>query len=225
MKLAKPARLFVFLGVAMGLAALAVTLAVRRPGPLSRPPTAPGAATNNAATTGATAGRQAFTIDPPTPAADFRLTDQHGRPFQLREQRGRAVLLFFGYTHCPDVCPTTLVTFKAVKEQLGGAASRVRFVFVTVDPERDTPERLREYVGYYDPDFVGLWGTPDQLKAVQSAYGVLAQKQPEPGAPGGYWVVHTAMTMLVDPQGNLRALYPFGTSAEEITADLRRLVG
>ena len=214
MRLPKPVR--VFTAVALALAALAVGLAVV---PMRGPLTAP-----DTATTGATSDRQGLAIDPPAPAADFRLTDHHGRPFQLSAQRGHAVLLFFGYTHCPDVCPAALVTFKAIKEQLGNAASRVRFVFITVDPERDTPERLRAYVGYYDPDFVGLWGTPEQMKAVQAAYGVLAQKEPQAGAPGGYWVVHTAATMLVDPQGNLRAIYPFGTSAKAIAADLRRLV-
>lgn len=218
MKLSGPARTIV--PVAFALAALTVAWALLRPQPLRRPDT-----TEATPTGGAAEGRQGFEINPPTPAADFRLIDQHGRPFQLSQQRGHAVLLFFGYTHCPDVCPTTLVTFKAVKEQLGAAADRVRFVFVTVDPERDTPERLREYVGFYDPDFVGLWGTPDQMKTIQSAYGVLAQKEPDPGAPGGYWVVHTAFALLVDPQGRLRAMYPFGTPAGEIAADLRRLVG
>ena len=196
---------------AVVVAAVAVSAALLRP----QPP-APAA--------GPEEGRRAFLLDPPTPAADFRLTDQHGREFRLADQRGRAVLLFFGYTHCPDVCPTTLVTFKAVKDQLGGLANRVRFVFVTVDPERDTPQRLREYVGHYDDDFVGLWGSPEQIRTVTAAYGVLAEKAPQEGAPDGYWVVHSASTLLVAPDGRLWAVYPFGTSSREMAGDLRRLL-
>lgn len=168
--------------------------------------------------------RQAFRLQPPAPAHDFVLTDQHGRPFQLSAQKGHPVLLFFGYTHCPDVCPTTLVTFKSVKELLGERARDVRFVFITVDPERDTPERLREHVGYYDPDFVALWGPPKEIDSVRAAYGIVATREQQEGAPGGYWIVHTAASLLVDPQGRLSALYPFGTSAEEIAADLRQLL-
>lgn len=211
------------LGVA-GLLVLAAGLTVVMALRAHRVGQAPAAVAPSAPSGTGSATSQVFRIEPPVPAHDFELIDQHGRPFRLRAQRGHPVLLFFGYTHCPDVCPTTLVTFKAVKDQLGSLAQEVRLVFITVDPERDTPQRLKEYVGYYDPDIVALWGTPEQIQAVRTAYGIVAEKQPQEGAPGGYWVVHTASALLVDPQGRLRAMYPFGTSAQQMAADLRALL-
>ena len=111
-------------------------------------------------------------LDSPVAAPDFALTDQHGQPFRLSEQRGNVVILFFGYASCPDVCPTTLGMWRRVQTELGDDAQRVRFVFVTVDPERDTQERLREHLTIFSPDFIGLTGTPADLEPVYQAYGV-----------------------------------------------------
>ena len=113
-------------------------------------------------------------MDEPVPVPDFTLQDHTGQPFRLADQRGNVVLLFFGYTSCPDVCPTTLATWRQVHDLLGDEAGRTRFVFVTVDPERDTGERLGRHVQAFNPDFLGLTGTPEQLQEAlnhQKAHG------------------------------------------------------
>ncbi len=162
-------------------------------------------------------------IDPPVPAADFELTDQHGRAFRLSEQNGKVVLLFFGYTNCPDVCPLTLSDFKRIKAGLGSQASDVRFVFITVDPERDTSEVLGQYMQNFEADFIGLSGERQQLEGVWKDYGVYQAKQ-EVGSAAGYLVDHTARTYLVDQQGNWRLTYPFEMGPEDITQDVRYLL-
>lgn len=162
-------------------------------------------------------------IEPPIQAADFNLTDQDGQPFRLSDQRENIVLIFFGYTHCPDVCPLTLSDFKWIKANLGEQATKVRFVFVTVDPERDTAEVLKEYLSNFDPAFIGLTAAPETLEGVWKAYGVYQAKQ-QLGSAAGYLVDHTARTYLIDQQGNLRLTYPFEMSKEDILADVRFLL-
>ncbi|MCZ7569458.1 MAG: SCO family protein [Ardenticatenaceae bacterium] len=162
-------------------------------------------------------------INPPIPASDFILTDQHGQRFRLSDQTGHVVLLFFGYTSCPDVCPTPLTKFKQVHAQLGARADRVRFVFITVDPERDTVERMRNYVGAFDPAFVGLTGSTAELEAVWRAYGVYREKGGEEGA-SGYAVDHSTRIYLVDAQGRLRLTHPFGETADDLAQDTGHLV-
>jgi protein SCO1/2 len=166
---------------------------------------------------------QGSLIDPPAPAADFALNATTGDVFHLSEQRGKAVLLFFGYTHCPDVCPTTLYDFKQVKAQLGDQDERVRFVFVTVDPQRDTLGHLGEYVTAFDPDFIGLSGDFDELQTVWDAYGVYRQEQ-DVGSAAGYLVDHTARVYVISPQGELRLTFPFGMASEAMTDDIRHLI-
>jgi protein SCO1/2 len=134
------------------------------------------------------------------------------------------VLLFFGYTSCPDVCPTTLASWKQVHAVLGGDGSKVRFLFVTVDPERDTPARLKRYLAIFSPDFVGLTGTQQALTATYRAYGVVREKVTRSGSGVGYLVNHTARTYLIDPAGFLRLSYGFGTLPEDIADDIRRLL-
>lgn len=131
------------------------------------------------------------------------------------------MLLFFGYTSCPDVCPTTLAAWKQVHAALGGDADRVRFVFVTVDPERDTPARLKRYLAIFSPEFVGLTGTQEALAATYRAYGVVREKVMPAGSATGYLVTHTARTFLVDPTGLLRLSYGFGTPAQDVIDDIR----
>lgn len=167
---------------------------------------------------------QGAVIDPPAQAADFTLTDQNGTPFSLSEQRGKIVLIFFGYTHCPDVCPITLTEFNRIKKQLGPQAGEVAFVFVTVDPERDTPEHMKAYIDNFDPGFVGLSGSQSDLEPVWRAYGVYQQKQDQ-GSAAGYLVDHTSRMYLVDAQGRWRINYPFGMETDKIVADLRHLLG
>jgi protein SCO1/2 len=163
-------------------------------------------------------------LEQPEAVPDFTLTDQHGQPFRLSDQRGSVVLLFFGYTFCPDVCPTTLATWRTVHDDLGSEAGRVRFVFVTVDPERDTPERLGAHLNAFSPDFVGLTGTQDQLQAVYDTFGVYVQKQPSSGSAAGYLVSHTATTFVLDGTGNWRLVESYGTEAADIVYDIRQLL-
>jgi len=160
---------------------------------------------------------------PPKPAPDFALTDAEGREFRLSDQRGRSVLLFFGYASCPDVCPTTLTEFKRVGTLLGSQADRVRFVFISVDPERDTPEKMLAYARAFDPAFIGLSGPEEQLAKIWRDYGVVQQKE-ETGSAGGYFVTHTARAFAVDPARNLRMTFPFDADPTDIAADLRYLL-
>ena len=160
-------------------------------------------------------------IDPPVPAVDFTLTDQTGQPFRLSEQAGNVVLLFFGYTSCPDVCPATLTQFKRIRTEMGKEAGRVRFVLVTVDPQRDTAERLRQYLTGFDSSFVGLTGTWLDLDQVYRSYGVY-QAIPVPGP--AYTVDHTDRVYAIDPKGNLRLTYTSDTTADDLAQDVRQLL-
>ena len=162
-------------------------------------------------------------IDPPVPAADFSLNDAEGQPFRLSEQRGKITLIFFGYTTCPDVCPATLSEMKQVRQRLGADADRVSFVFVTVDPERDTPERMGQYVTTFDPAIRGLTGSEAELEPVWKTFGVYRAKQ-EVNSAVGYLVDHTSRVYLVDQQGNLAVTYAFGTPIDDLVLDLRHLL-
>ena len=163
-------------------------------------------------------------VDPVIEAPDFTLVDQHGREFRLSDQEGKAVVLFFGYTMCPDVCPTTLAQYRDVKRELGEAADGVTFVFVTVDPERDTQERLARYVSNFDPAFVGLRGDREAMAKVWNDYGILVERVYNPENPERYSVNHTSLSYVVDKQGRLRLVHPFGFPLEDVVHDLRTLI-
>lgn len=159
-------------------------------------------------------------------APDFTLQifdELGGGEFTLSEQRGKVVLLFFGYTHCPDVCPTTLYDYKQIKERLGDDAAAVRFVFITVDPERDTRDLLQKYVTTFDPEFVALSDDRANLEPVYAAYGVYAEKN-DVGSAAGYLIDHTARIYVIDPAGDLRLTFPFGMPAEAMAADVAHLL-
>ncbi len=166
---------------------------------------------------------QGSLIDPPAPASDFTLSANAGTTFQLSEQHGKTVLVFFGYTHCPDVCPTTLYDFKQIKALLGNQADAIRFVFITVDPERDIIEMLGEFVTAFDSEFIALSGTLDELQPVYAAYGVYRQKN-DVGSAAGYLMDHTARVYVIDPNGNLRLTFPFGMAPEAMAQDLAHLM-
>jgi protein SCO1/2 len=134
------------------------------------------------------------------------------------------VLLFFGYTSCPDVCPTTLATWRQVYESLGGDADRVRFVFVTVDPERDTTERLGMHVDAFQPDFVGLTGSQEDLEAVYEIFDVFYEKDTSSQSALGYLVSHTATTFVLDPEGRWRLRESYGTLVEDLVHDIQQLL-
>jgi protein SCO1/2 len=158
----------------------------------------------------------------PKPAPEIILLDTGGDDFRLSEQRGKAVLLFFGYTYCPDVCPATVAEMRIVFDQLGEDADRVVFGLVTVDPERDTPEVLESYLERHHAQFYGLRGDKSQLETIKEAYGVYAEKDSQD--PENYLITHTARVFLVDTEGILQTNYSFGTYPEEILADLQYIL-
>lgn len=162
-------------------------------------------------------------VDPPRamPSFDFRLPDS--TTVALAPAAGRPLVLFFGYTHCPDVCPTTLADWKRVKASLGAKASAVRFVFVSVDPERDTPAVAQRYARQYDASFIGLSGDAATTSRMMDAYGVAAARE-DGTAASGYLVSHSSQVFLVNDSGQLVALYAFGTRWEALAADLAQLL-
>lgn len=151
------------------------------------------------------------------------LTDHTGRPRHLEDFRGKAVVLFFGYTHCPDVCPTTLAAAAEALKALGPEADRVQVLFVTVDPERDTRDALAKYVTAFDPRFLGLYGDAEATRRAAKEFKIYYEKRPE-SAPGSYSMDHSSQTYVIDPQGRLRLLVRPERMAEDLPADLRTLL-
>jgi protein SCO1/2 len=160
-------------------------------------------------------------VVPPAPAPPLRLTDQDGRPFDLGSLRGEPVLVFFGYTHCPDVCPTSLAD---VRDALELIDEKVGVVFVTVDPARDDTAAMKQYVGYYQAGFIGLTGSEDEIRAAAGAWGVSYAKI-ESTSASGYAMAHTADAFLVDAEGRLRHRIWFGAGPEVIAARVNGLAG
>ena len=154
---------------------------------------------------------------------DFELTNQHGGTTRLSDLRGDAVLLFFGYTHCPDICPGTLYAMSRARALLGGDGDRLQGVFVTVDPARDTPERLRDYVGFFDASFLGLTGSEQELAEVARAFGAAFEKGEADGA-GGYLMGHTTFGYLLDTDGRVVKLFPPDAAPEELAAAVREVL-
>jgi protein SCO1/2 len=149
----------------------------------------------------------------------FRLTDQNGRTVTEQDFKGAPFLVFFGFTHCPDVCPTTLFEVSEILRTLGPDAARVRVAFITVDPERDTPTALKNYLSSFDPHMEGLTGDPAAIAAVTKAYRVYYKKVP---LDEGYTMDHTAIVYLMDKDGNFVSPFNLKRTAEAAAADLRR---
>lgn len=156
-------------------------------------------------------------------AKDFRLTDHNGKVRTLADFKGKAVVVFFGYTQCPDVCPTTMAEMATVMKELGPQADRVQVLFVTVDPERDTPELLSKYVPAFDPRFLGLTGDQAAVDKVAKDFKVFYQKV-QGKEPGSYTMDHTAGSYVFDPQGRIRLFVRHGQGAEPIAHDLKLLL-
>ena len=161
--------------------------------------------------------------DPPRPAPDLALTDQDGQTFALSQLRGQWVLLTFGYTTCPDVCPVTLAHLRQTREMLGDAGAEWRVVFASVDPARDTPAVLAGYLRHFGPDLIGLTGTDAEVAQAAAAYGVLYEKRDLETAVG-YLVNHSAFTYVIDPNFQLVLTIPFGARSEEMARDLTELM-
>jgi protein SCO1/2 len=154
---------------------------------------------------------------------DFTLTDQYGQPYRLADHRGKVVLLFFGYAHCPDVCPVTLSNWARVEEALAGN-DEVEFVFITVDPERDTIERLRDHLEIFSDKFRGLSGTEEQVTPVYERFGIFRKKIPFSSSAIGYVVDHSTVMLVLDREGKARLTFPFDADPDEIVHDVRRLL-
>ena len=157
-------------------------------------------------------------------AANFTLTDQFGQPRSLSDFRGNIVSLFFGFTHCPDVCPTHLARQAEVMRQLGPLASKVNVLFVTLDPERDTPEALKAYMDAFDPRFVALAGSPDDTARIAKQYKIFWQKTPLPGSALVYTIDHTTNSFVIDGQGRVRLIVPHEMPAADVSHDLKLLI-
>ena len=155
-------------------------------------------------------------------ARKLDLPDFDGRPRALADFKGKVVFVFFGFTQCPDVCPTTMAELAQVKKRLGADGDRVQGVFVTVDPERDTPEVLKAYITAMDPSFLGLRGTLAQTEALGREFKVFYQKVPTKN--GNYTMDHTAGAFVFDPDGHVRLFVRYGIGVEALTSDIRQLL-
>jgi protein SCO1 len=156
-------------------------------------------------------------------ARDFALPDVAGRVRTLAEFKGKVTVVFFGFTQCPDVCPSTLVELAQIKKSLGADGERLQAVFITVDPERDTPEILKAYMASFDPSFVALRGTPEQTAATAKAFKVYYAKVPGK-TEGSYSMDHTAASYVFDTQGRVRLFARYGQPSEGLIADLKALL-
>ncbi|NWF68360.1 MAG: SCO family protein [Chloroflexi bacterium] len=163
-------------------------------------------------------------VDPPLAIADFTLTDQQGQPFTFSSLRGQVVLLFFGFTHCPDFCPTTLYDFTRVKAALGPEASRVAFVFISVDGSRDTPEVLTSFMARFDSSFIALTGPEADVQAIGDAVGLTVVRTAVDSALE-YTITHTVATFLIDEEGQLVRRFSFGTAYATLAEQVRALLG
>jgi protein SCO1/2 len=150
----------------------------------------------------------------------FTLTDQNGKPITDNDMKGKPFLVFFGYTHCPDVCPTSLFEISELMHALGKDADKTRAMFITVDPERDTPAVMKDYLSSFDPHLIGATGDRKQIDAAEKVYRVYAQKVPT--GNGDYSMDHTALIYLMDKQGRFVAPFNLKRSPEAAAADLRK---
>jgi protein SCO1/2 len=164
---------------------------------------------------------KAGVFNPAREAPDFSVLGSDGTALTLRHYRGKVVVLGFGYTHCPNVCPVTLAVLALAHRQLGALGSQVQVLYLTVDPERDSAERLKQYLASFDPSFVGGTGTARQMAEVCKSYGVTAEKL---GTGKDYAIAHSSFVYLITREGKLRALMPFGHKADDYVHDISMLL-
>ena len=161
---------------------------------------------------------------PPERVSDFMLIDQDGRQFRLSEADGKVRVVYFGYTSCPDICPTTLWEWKTIKRSLGESAGDVRFIMVTVDPGIDTPDVMKRFVGLFDPSFIGLTGAPGDVAQVWDAVGVQTEVVELSGSYAGHSISHSTSMYVLDNQNMLRMKIPFSEEPEDAAQDIRLLL-
>lgn len=164
---------------------------------------------------------KAGVFSPPRAAPDFSLRGSDGTELKLSHYRGKVVILAFGFTSCPDVCPTTLATLAETRKKLGEQAHELQVLYITVDPETDNPERLRKYLGSFDPTFVGGTGTAEELADVRQNYGIAATRKT---LGTSYTFSHSSFTYLIDRNGRLRALMPYEQSSDDYAHDVKILL-
>ncbi len=155
-------------------------------------------------------------------ASGFKLTSPAGTSVQLSDYQGKVAVVFFGYTHCPDICPTTMSDLAKAMKILGDDANRVQVIFITLDPERDSAELLQQFVPGFDARFIGLTGTPQQIQQVTQTYKIFVQKQADKNQQ--YTIDHSAGAYVYDPSGKLRLYFKYGQSPEDMAHDLQLLL-
>ena len=160
----------------------------------------------------------------PEEASAFTLNVADGKTVSLSDFRGKIVLVYFGYTFCPDVCPATLGAVTQALKDLGDQADEVQLIMVSVDPGRDTPEKLAEYVQHFNPTFIGGTNTPEEVAKIASLYGIFYQISGETTSNGDYLIDHTATLMAIDRDGFLKVVFPFGITSDELTDDLKYML-
>ncbi|MDP1780921.1 MAG: SCO family protein [Hydrogenophaga sp.] len=156
-------------------------------------------------------------------ATGFSLTDHNGQPRTLADFKGKAVVIFFGFTQCPDVCPTSMSELAEAKRLLGADGERLQGLFVSIDPERDTPEIMKQYMASFDPSFLALYAAPDALPALAKSYKIYYKKVDGP-TPTSYTMDHSAGSYVYDPQGRIRLYHRYGSGAPALAADLKKLL-
>ena len=161
-------------------------------------------------------------IQSPETSYDFTLTGGNG-DVSLSDFRGKLVLIYFGYTFCPDICPATLGNVNQALKEIGAKAEDVQLIMVSLDPQRDTPEKLEQYVAHFNPTFIGITGTQEQVDTVTSLYGIFYEKK-EGSEATSYLIDHTATLMVIDREGYLKLVFPFGVTADEIADDLKYML-
>lgn len=168
--------------------------------------------------------RYGIAINASKPINDFRLESTLDHPVALSDFGDRYTVLYFGYTTCPDVCPTTLADLGKAEKLMGDAAKRVQMIFVTVDPERDTPQRMRDYLAFFGPNFVGLSGSLEETETIAGQFGVIYQKQIVSESATDYLLDHSSVVVVLDPERRPLIMFPFGVTAEQIAADLEAVI-
>ena len=161
-------------------------------------------------------------IQSPETSYDFTLTGGNG-DVSLSDFRGKLVLIYFGYTFCPDICPATLGNVNQALKEIGAKAEDIQLIMISLDPQRDTPEKLEQYVAHFNPTFIGITGTQEQVDTVTSLYGIFYEKK-EGSEATNYLIDHTATLMVIDREGYLKLVFPFGVTADEIADDLKYML-